>query len=151
VPLEEQDRSRWDRQQIEEGIALVERGFGTRQVGPYLLQAAIGAVHADAATPAETDWSEIVGLYDVLTRTDPSPVIALNRAAAIAMRDGPEHGLKLIDEILARKELTEYHLAHAARADLFRRLGRGPDAIAAYRQASRSPSKSRNGACSSAG
>ena len=135
VPLEEQDRSHWNRAQIKEGIALVDRGFGTRQVGPFLLQAAIAAVHADATTPAETDWSEIVGLYDVLMRADPSPVIALNRAAAIAMRDGPEHGLKLIDEILARKELTEYHLAHAARADLFRRLGKKPDAVAAYKQA----------------
>ena len=135
VPLEEQDRSQWNREQIKEGIVLVERGFGSRQIGPYLLQAAIAAVHADAATPAETDWSEIVGLYDVLSRTDPSPVIALNRAAAIAMRDGPQHGLELIDEILARDELSEYHLVHAARADLFRRLGKKADAIAAYNQA----------------
>jgi len=135
VPLEEQDRSKWNREQIKEGIVLVERGFGSRQIGPYLLQAAIAAVHADAATPAETDWSEIVGLYDVLSRADPSPVIALNRAAAIAMRDGPQHGLELIDEILARDELGEYHLVHAARADLFRRLGKKADAIAAYNQA----------------
>ena len=135
VPLEEQDRSQWNREQIKEGNALIERGFGSRQVGPYLLQAAIAAVHADAATSAATDWGEIVGLYEVLLRTGPSPVLELNRAAAIAMRDGPEHGLKLIDEILARKELTEYHLAHAARADLFRRLGKKPDAIAAYKQA----------------
>jgi len=135
VPLEEQDRSQWNREQIKEGIVLVERGFSSRQIGPYLLQAAIAAVHADAATPAETDWSEIVGLYDVLSRADPSPVIALNRAAAIAMRDGPQHGLELIDEILARDELGEYHLVHAARADLFRRLGKKADAIAAYNQA----------------
>ncbi len=135
VPLEEQDRSKWNREQIKDGIVLVERGFGSRQVGPYLLQAAIAAVHADAATPAETDWSEIVGLYDVLSRADPSPVIALNRAAAIAMRDGPQHGLELIDEIIARDELSEYHLVHAARADLFRRLGKKADAIAAYNQA----------------
>lgn len=135
VPLEEQDRSQWNREQIKEGIVLVERGFGSRQIGPYLLQAAIAAVHADAATPAETDWSEIVGLYDVLSRADPSPVIALNRAAAIAMRDGPQHGLELIDQILARDELGEYHLVHAARADLFRRLGKKADAIAAYNQA----------------
>ncbi len=132
VPLEEQDRSRWNRAQIEEGIALVERAFASRQVGPYLLQAAIAAVHADAPTSAETDWSEIVGLYDVLLRIDPSPVIELNRAAAIAMRDGPERGLALIDAILARGELTEYPLAHAARADLLRRMGRREDAVAAY-------------------
>jgi len=135
VPLEEQDRTRWSREQIKEGAALVERGFGSRQVGPYLLQAAIAAVHAEAARSADTDWSEIVGLYDVLLRADPSPVIELNRAAAIAMRDGPQHGLALIDQILARKELTDYHLAHAARADLLRRLGDKPRAIAAYQQA----------------
>ncbi len=135
VPLEEQDRSQWQREQIKEGNALIERGFASRQVGPYLLQAAIAGLHADAATPADTDWAEIVGLYDVLLRADPSPVIELNRAAAIAMRDGPEHGLKLIDEILARGELQEYRLAHAARADLFRRLKRKPEAITAYERA----------------
>jgi RNA polymerase sigma-70 factor, ECF subfamily len=135
VPLEEQDRSQWNRAQIDDGIALVERAFASRQVGPYLLQAAIAAVHADAHTSAETDWGEIVGLYDVLLRIDPSPVIELNRAAAIAMRDGPEHGLALIDTILARGELTEYPLAHAARADLLRRMGRREDAVAAYTRA----------------
>ena len=135
IPLEEQDRSLWNREQIQEGVSLVERAFGLRQIGPFQLQAAIAAVHAEAATPADTDWTEIVGLYDVLMRADPSPVIELNRAAAVAMRDGPEHGLKLIDEILARNELREYHLAHAARADLFRRLGTKPEAIAAYQQA----------------
>jgi RNA polymerase sigma-70 factor (ECF subfamily) len=135
VPLEEQDRRQWNRAQIQEGVALIQRGFESRQVGPYLLQAAIAAVHADAATPADTDWSEIVGLYDVLLRTDPSPVIALNRAAAIAMRDGPERGLELIDAMLGRGELTEYHLAHAARADLLRRLDRRAEAMAAYARA----------------
>ena len=135
IPLEEQDRSHWNTAQIKEGVALIEHAFASRQVGPYLLQAAIAAVHAEAATSAETDWSEIVGLYDVLLRADPSPVIELNRAAAIAMRDGPEHGLALIDAILARDELTGYHLAHAARADLFRRLGRKSEATAAYKRA----------------
>jgi RNA polymerase sigma-70 factor (ECF subfamily) len=135
VPLEEQDRSQWHRAQIEEGIALADRAFALRQVGLYQLQAAIAAVHADARTSADTDWSEIVGLYDVLQRIDPSPVIALNRAAAIAMRDGPERGLALIDAILARGDLESYHLAHAARADLFRRLGERSEAIAAYKEA----------------
>jgi RNA polymerase sigma-70 factor (ECF subfamily) len=135
VPLEEQDRSQWNREQIKEGTTLVQRGFGFRQVGPYLLQAAIAAVHAEATTSTATDWSEIVGLYDVLMRVDPSPVIELNRAAAIAMRDGPEHGLALIDAILARNELKDYPLAQAARADLFRRLGDKPKAIVAYREA----------------
>jgi RNA polymerase sigma-70 factor (ECF subfamily) len=132
IPLEEQDRTHWNRAQIREGVELVERAFAARRVGPYLLQAAIAAVHAEAPSSAQTDWNEIAGLYDVLLRTDPSPVIELNRAAAIAMRDGPEHGLALIDAILVRGDLMEYHLAHAARADLLRRLGRKPEAIAAY-------------------
>ena len=132
IPLEEQDRTQWNRAQIREGVELVEQAFAARRVGPYLLQAAIAAVHAEAPSSDQTDWSEIVGLYDVLLRTDPSPVIELNRAAAIAMRDGPEPGLALIDAILVRGDLTEYHLAHAARADLLRRLGRKPEAIAAY-------------------
>jgi RNA polymerase sigma-70 factor (ECF subfamily) len=135
IPLEEQDRTQWDKAQIKEGVALIEHAFASRSVGPYLLQAAIAAVHAEAPSSAKTDWSEIVGLYDVLLRSEPSPVIALNRAAAIAMRDGPEHGLALIDAILARGELTEYHLAHAARADLLRRLGRKAQATAAYQRA----------------
>lgn len=135
IPLEEQDRSRWNSAQIQEGVALVERAFASRSVGPYVLQAAIAAVHAEASSSAATDWSEIVGLYDVLLRAEPSPVIELNRAAAIAMRDGPERGLALIDAILARGDLQAYHLAHAARADLLRRLGRTSDAIAAYTQA----------------
>ena len=135
IPLEEQDRSQWNQEQIEEGVALVHRAFQTRRAGPYALQAAIAAVHAEARSSAATDWSEIVGLYDVLLRMDPSPVVELNRAAAVAMRDGPEHGLALIDAILARGELEEYHLAHAARADLFRRLGRTSEATAAYKRA----------------
>jgi len=135
VLLDEQDRSRWDRGQIAEGVALVERALAARRVGPFVLQAAIAAVHAEAATPAATDWAEIVGLYDVLLRVEPSPVAELNRAAAVAMRDGPEAGLALIDAILARGELGEYHLAHSARGELLRRLGRRDEASAAYRRA----------------
>jgi len=135
IPLEEQDRSEWNREQIQEGVALVERALTSRGFGPYTLQAAIAALHAEAPTSAATDWPQIVGLYDVLLRADPSPVIELNRAAAVAMRDGPEHGLTLIDAMLARGELQEYHLAHAARADLLRRLGRKSDAAAAYERA----------------
>ncbi len=135
IPLEEQDRSQWNTAQIQEGVGLIEGAFASRRVGPYQLQAAIAAVHAEAPTSAATDWSEIVGLYDVLLRAEPSPVIELNRAAAVAMRDGPEHGLALIDAILARGDLMEYHLAHAARADLLRRLGKHPDARAAYERA----------------
>ncbi len=135
IPLEEQDRSEWNRQQIQEGVALVERALTSRGFGPYTLQAAIAALHAEAPTSAATDWPQIVGLYDVLLRADPSPVIELNRAAAVAMRDGPEHGLALIDAMLARGELQEYHLAHAARADLLRRLGRKAEARLAYERA----------------
>ena len=135
VLLDDQDRSLWDRGQIAEGVALVERALAARRVGPYVLQAAIAAVHAEAATPAATDWAEIVGLYDVLLRVEPSAVAELNRAAAVAMRDGPEAGLALIDAILARGELGGYHLAHSARGELLRRLGRRDEAIAAYRRA----------------
>jgi RNA polymerase sigma-70 factor (ECF subfamily) len=135
IPLEEQDRSRWSQAQIKEGVTLVERALTSRGFGPYTLQAAIAALHAEAPSSAATDWAQIVGLYDVLLRADPSPVIELNRAAAIAMRDGPEHGLTLIDAILARGALQDYHLAHAARADLFRRLGRKAEATAAYQRA----------------
>jgi RNA polymerase sigma-70 factor (ECF subfamily) len=135
VPLEEQDRTRWDRVQIKEGVELVEQAFALRRVGVFQLQAAIAALHAEAPSSGTTDWSEIVGLYDVLLRLDPSPVIELNRAAAIAMRDGPEHGLALIETILVRGELTRYHLTHVARADLLRRLGRTSEAIAAYTHA----------------
>ena len=135
IPLEEQDRSRWNRAQIQDGVALVERALTSRGFGPYTLQAAIAALHAEAPSSAATDWAQIVGLYDVLLRADASPVIELNRAAAVAMRDGPEHGLGLIDAILARGELGEYHLAHAARADLLRRLGRNAESRAAYERA----------------
>jgi RNA polymerase sigma-70 factor (ECF subfamily) len=135
VLLEDQDRSLWDRAQIEEGVALVEQALGSHRFGPYTLQAAIAAIHAEAKSPGATDWAQIVGLYDVLLMTDPSPVIELNRAAAVAMRDGPEAGLALIDAILARGDLTGYHLAHAARGDLRRRLGRVDEAIGAYERA----------------
>ena len=135
VLLDDQDRSLWSREQIAEGAALVEVALTSRRFGPYTLQAAIAAVHAEAASAAETDWAQIAGLYDVLLRASPSPVIELNRAAAVAMRDGPAAGLALIDAILARGELTDYHLAHSARADLCRRLGRTADARAAYERA----------------
>src|SRR5438094_4954407 len=135
VLLEDQDRSLWNREQIAEGIALVERALSSRRVGPYALQAAIAAVHAEAPNAAATDWRQIVGLYDVLLRVDPSPVIELNRAAAVAMRDDPAAGLALIDALLGRGELTEYLHAHSARGDLLRRLGRTEEALAAYEQA----------------
>jgi RNA polymerase sigma-70 factor (ECF subfamily) len=135
VLLDEQNRSLWDRNLAEQGIALVERALASHRFGPYTLQAAIAAVHAEAPTAEETDWPQIVGLYDVLMRAAPSPVVELNRAAAIAMRDGPETGLTLIDELLARGELTDYQPAHAARADLLRRLGRNRDARRAYQHA----------------
>jgi len=135
ILLEEQDRTLWNREQIREGLQLVERALLSRRFGPYTLQAAIAAVHAEASTAAATDWRKIVGLYDVLFRVEPSPVIELNRAAAIAMRDGAEAGLLLIDGVLARGELAEYYLAHSARADLCRRLGRVSEAIGAYERA----------------
>jgi len=135
VLLEHQDRSRWNRQLISEGIALLEQALHSRRFGPYTLQAAINAVHAEAPTAADTDWAEIVGLYDVLMRASPSPVVALNRAVAVAMRDGPEVGLAQIDAILQRGELDDYHLIHAARADLCRRLGKNAQARASYRRA----------------
>ena len=135
VLLDDQDRSRWSRALIAEGTALVERALASRRIGPYTLQAAISAVHAEAPTAAATDWAQIVGLYDVLVRADPSPVIELNRAVAVAMRDGPAAGLALIDAILARGALADYHLAHSARAELCRRLGRTKDARAAYERA----------------
>ena len=135
VLLDEQDRTRWSRKLIAEGCALVERALTGRRFGPYTLQAAIAAVHAEATTPAETDWKQIVGLYDVLLRADPSPVIELNRAAAVAMRDGPAAGLAIVDAILAHGDLDDYHLAHSARADLCRRLGRLADARASYERA----------------
>jgi RNA polymerase sigma-70 factor (ECF subfamily) len=135
VLLDDQNRSLWNADQIAEGKALVQQALATRRFGPYTLQAAISAVHADAQNPGATDWAQIVGLYDVLVQIAPSPVVGLNRAVAIAMRDGPASGLELIDEILARGDLVDYHLAHAARADLFRRLGRTGEARAAYEQA----------------
>ena len=135
VLLDDQDRSLWNRDQIAEGGQLIERALSSRRFGPYTLQAAIAAVHAQAATAADTDWPQIVGLYDVLLRADPSPVVELNRAAAVAMRDGPAAGLALIDAILARGDLADYHLAHSARGDLCRRLGRTADARASYERA----------------
>jgi RNA polymerase sigma-70 factor (ECF subfamily) len=135
VLLSEQDRSLWNRAQIEEGSALVQRALASRRFGPYTLQAAIAAVHADAARADATDWREIVGLYDVLLRAEPSPVVELNRAVAVAMRDGPAAGLALIDAILARGDLQDYHLAHAAQADLCRRLGKTEQARASYERA----------------
>jgi RNA polymerase sigma-70 factor (ECF subfamily) len=135
VLLEDQDRSLWNRDLIAEGTALVERALALRRIGPYTLQAAISAVHAEARSAAATDWAQIVGLYDVLARVEPSPVVELNRAVAIAMRDGPEAGLALVDAILARGELADYRLAHAARADLCRRLGRTAEARASYERA----------------
>jgi RNA polymerase sigma-70 factor (ECF subfamily) len=133
--LEEQDRSLWNRAQIDEGRRLVEQALATRRFGPYTLQAAIAAVHAESPNAASTDWRQIVGLYDVLLRVDPSPVVELNRAVAVAMREGPEAGLALVDALLARGELTDYYLAHSARADLCRRLGRKAEAVAAYERA----------------
>jgi len=135
VRLDDQDRSLWDRNQIAEGASLVERALSSRRVGPYSIQAAIAAVHAAAPNAAATDWAEIVGLYDVLSRADPSPVIELNRAVAVAMRDGPSAGLMLIDAILARGDLLDYRLAHAARGELCRRLGRIADARTSYERA----------------
>lgn len=135
VLLDDQDRSLWNREQIAEGVALVERALGSRSFGRYTLQAAIPAVHAEAGSAAETDWAEIVGLYDVLLKADPSPVVELNRAAVVAMRDGPGAGLMLIDGILERGELADYALAHSARAELCRRLGRTDEAIEFYQRA----------------
>lgn len=135
ILLEEQNRQLWNREQIQEGQAFVERALATHRFGVYSVQAAIAAVHASAVQPAETDWRQIVALYDALLSLNPSPVIELNRAVAVAMRDGPESGLVLIDAILKRGDLNEYHLAHASRADLCRRLGRTTEARSAYENA----------------
>ncbi len=135
ILLEDQDRSLWNRDQITEGISLVERALSSGRVGPYTLQAAIAAVHSQAPASAATDWAQIVALYDVLWTAEPSPVIELNRAVAVAMRDGPSAGLPLIDAILHRGDLVDYHLAHSARADLCRRLGRTADARSSYERA----------------
>ena len=135
VLLDAQDRSRWDRGQIAEGSGLVARALASRSFGVYSIQAAIAAVHANAPSPEATDWSRIVALYDLLLQADPSPVVELNRAVALAMRDGPAAGLAVIDAILARGDLADYHLAHSARAELCRRLDRVADARAAYGRA----------------
>ena len=135
VLLDDQDRSLWNRELIDEGVRLVERALSTRRFGPYTVQAAIAAVHAQSPGPASTDWAEIVRLYDVLWRLDPSPVIELNRAVAVAMRDGPEAGLVLVDAILQRGDLKDYRLSHAARAELCRRLGRTADARTSFERA----------------
>jgi RNA polymerase sigma-70 factor (ECF subfamily) len=135
ILLDDQDRSLWNRDQIAEGIALTERALQSRRFGAYTLQAAIAAVHAGSASPASTDWREITLLYDRLLEIQPSPVVELNRAVAVAMSEGPEQGLRLIDDLLAREHLSNYHLAHSARADLCRRLGRIPEARASYEKA----------------
>ena len=135
ILLDEQDRTLWDGALIAEGSQLVARALTSRRFGPYTLQAAIAAVHAEAPTAAATDWRQIVGLYDVLLRVEPSPIVALNRAVAVAMCAGPSAGLTLIDQILDRGDLVDYHLAHSARAELCRRLGHLSDAAAAYRRA----------------
>ena len=135
VLLEDQDRSLWNQQQIAEGVALMQQALSSEQVGAYSLQAAITAVHATAPDFAATDWEQIVSLYDMLIQIIPSPVVEINRAVALAMRDGPAAGLALIDIILTRGDLTDYYLAHSARADLCRRLGKAADARAAYQQA----------------
>ncbi len=135
VLLDDQDRSLWNREMIAEGVVLVEWALSSRQFGPYTLQAAIAAVHAEAPKAAATDWAQIVGLYNLLFQATPSPVIELNRAVAVAMRDGPLAGLSLIDAILARGELADYHLAHSARADFCRRLGKTAEARISYQQA----------------
>src|SRR2546423_2780466 len=137
ILLEDQDRSLWNVAQIDEGVDLVERAIQSRRFGPYTLQSAIAAVHAEARDTGSTDWRQIVGLYDVLLRTDPSPIVELNRAAAVAMSEGPAAGVALIDAILVRGDLVDYHLAHAARGDLCRRLGRIQGAIESYETALR--------------
>jgi len=135
ILLEDQDRSLWNREQIAEGLALVEQALLSHRFGPYTLQAAIAAVHAEAAESAATDWAQIVALYHLLVRAAPSPVVELNRAVAVAMRDGPLAGLQLIEAILARGDLLDYHLAYSAQAELCRRLGRTADAINSYQRA----------------
>jgi len=135
ILLENQDRSLWNREQIAEGVALVEKALNSRRIGAYTLQAAIAAVHAEAKSAGATDWRQIVAIYDQLVRIQPSPVVYLNRAVAIAMRDGPEAGLTHIDAVLAHGELANYYLAHAARADMCRRLGRTAEARASYEKA----------------
>jgi len=135
ILLEQQDRSRWNREQIREGLALVEQALSVGSPGPYTLQAAIAAVHAQAANAEQTDWAQIVALYGLLHQLEPSPVIELNRAVAVAMRDGPEAGLRLVEAIIDRGELEDYYLLHSVRADLCRRLGRKAEARKAYMMA----------------
>jgi RNA polymerase sigma-70 factor (ECF subfamily) len=135
ILLDHQDRTLWNRDQIAEGRALVGQAMASTEIGAYVIQAAIAAVHAEATSPDSTDWAQIVALYDLLAQVVPSPVVELNRAVAVAMRDGPAAGLELIDAILDRGDLADYHLAHAARADLYRRLGLNSEARAAYEQA----------------
>jgi RNA polymerase sigma-70 factor, ECF subfamily len=137
VTLEEQDRTLWDKQRIREGVALLKRALHMRQAGPYQLQAAIAAIHAEAASPAETDWQEIAALYQELMRLMPSPIIALNHAVAVAMSEGLERGLAQIDQVGASGALEDYHLFHAARADILRRLGRRTESAEAYAAALR--------------
>ncbi|TKB93846.1 MAG: RNA polymerase sigma factor [Nitrospira sp.] len=135
ILLEDQDRSLWNQNQVTEGVSLIQRALSTGKVGPYTLQAAIAAAHAQATSSITTDWAQIVALYDLLLQAHPSPVVELNRAVAVAMRDGPDAGMDLIDAILARGELKQYHLAHAARADLCRRSGRTAEACVSYQRA----------------
>jgi len=135
ILLEEQNRALWNRNQIVEGSALVARALSSRRIGPYTLQAAIASVHAEAPSAAATDWGQIVGLYDVLARIEPSPIIDLNRAVAVAMRDGPAAGLAIVDSLLANGELEDYHLAHSAKADFCRRLGKTAEARTSYQRA----------------
>ena len=135
ILLDDQDRTLWNQEQIAEGLKLVERALRSERFGPYSIQAAISAVHAQAGDAAATDWNEIVGLYDVLAEADPSPIVELNRAVAVAMRDGPAAGLALVDAILARGDLEDYHLAHSVRAELCRRLGRTTESRASYERA----------------
>jgi RNA polymerase sigma-70 factor (ECF subfamily) len=135
ILLEDQDRSLWDLDMIEEGLSLVERAFSSKRPGLYTLQAAIAALHAEAKSPEATDWAQIAGLYTLLLRINPSPVIELNRAVAIAMHDGPEAGLRQIDAILERGELKDYHLAYSARAELCRKTGRTSEARTSWERA----------------
>src|SRR5271167_1843380 len=135
ILLDEQDRALWNRERIAEGVALLERALPMRGRGPYCLQAAIAATHAEAPDAGATDWAQIVGLYDLLLETDPSPIVELNRAVAVAMRDGAQAGLALVEALLARGDLLDYRLAHAARADLCRRLGRAAEARDSYHRA----------------
>jgi RNA polymerase sigma-70 factor (ECF subfamily) len=135
VPLEEQDRSQWGRERIRDGLELVEKALRLGRVGPYQLQAAIVALHAEAQTAGETDWRQIAGLYGELARIVPTPIVALNRAVAVALSEGLETGLAMIDQLGSSGELDSYHLYHAARADILRRLGRSQDSEQAYRHA----------------